>query len=250
MSSSGKDTTSRIDSRFGRCQYFAFYNTEDQSWAFLSNPGALQGSGAGIKAAQFVADHKAGVVLTGETGPKASQVLASAGLEVIHIPEMPLQEALESYLKEKGGSGGRQSSATEQEAQKASAETTVQAPVSEGKIAVATEGADVASHFGRCPEYTLVDLSAGKVTGKKVVPNPGHQPGFLPRFLGEMGVNCVIAGGMGMRAQNLFAEQGIQTVVGVTGPVDDALSRYLAGQLAGGESLCSHPQGHDSCGGH
>ncbi|MDI6894776.1 MAG: NifB/NifX family molybdenum-iron cluster-binding protein [Bacillota bacterium] len=78
------------------------------------------------------------------------------------------------------------------------------------RIAVASEGGMVARHFGRCPEYTIFEVRDGTVTGRTVVPNPGHQPGFLPVYLGDMGVSCIIAGGMGPRAQGLFEQQGCQ----------------------------------------
>ncbi|NMB41114.1 MAG: dinitrogenase iron-molybdenum cofactor [Firmicutes bacterium] len=129
--------------------------------------------------------------------------------------------------------------------------------VASGKFAVATEGTDVAQHFGRCQAYTLVDVENDKVVNKTVIPSPGHQPGFLPRFLAEKGVKCVIAGGMGPRAQALFSEQGINTVVGVIGPVEEAIENFLSGTLAGGPSLCGHVQGDGGhvhgdhgCGGH
>lgn len=110
------------------------------------------------------------------------------------------------------------------------------------KIAVATEGSAVAPHFGRCPEYTLYNVKDGSVSDKTVIPNPGHEPGFLPEYLSKLGVSCIIAGGMGMRAKNLFAEKNIQTVVGVTGLVDEVAKAFAAGTLRGGESLCEHGQ--------
>jgi len=111
------------------------------------------------------------------------------------------------------------------------------------KIAVATDGQLVAQHFGRCPEYTLAEISDGKLQSKTVIPNPGHEPGFLPGYLANLGVDCIIAGGMGPRAQQLFSQHRIQTIVGVTGEVDRAIQDYIAGQLQAGESLCDHPHG-------
>ena len=108
------------------------------------------------------------------------------------------------------------------------------------KIAVATEGARVAEHFGHCAEYTIAEIQDGRLAGKMVIANPGHQPGFLPRYLAGLGVSCVIAGGMGAKAQDLFREAGIKTVVGVTGPVTLVIEDFLAGRLMAGESLCDH----------
>ena len=99
MSSTGKEKSAPLDDRFGRCAYFAFYNTADDSWHFAPNPGTLQGSGAGIKAAQFVFDQKARLVLTGETGPKATRVLQSAGIKVIYASGGTLEETLGRYGK-------------------------------------------------------------------------------------------------------------------------------------------------------
>ncbi|MDP8299709.1 MAG: NifB/NifX family molybdenum-iron cluster-binding protein [Candidatus Tantalella remota] len=106
------------------------------------------------------------------------------------------------------------------------------------RIAISTEGDNVSAHFGRCPLFTIIDIEEGKVTGKEELSNPGHDPGFLPRFLHDKGVNCIIAGGMGQRAVQLFSDQGIERVVGVSGPIDDVVDKIANGTLVGGESLC------------
>lgn len=117
------------------------------------------------------------------------------------------------------------------------------------RIAVATENNAVAAHFGRCPGYTLVDVDGdGKVLAQQYIDNPGHEPGFLPGYLARQGVSCIIAGGMGPRAQALFAAENIETVVGVTGPVSRVVEDYLAGNLKPGASLCDHPHGDRGCG--
>ncbi|HPW18011.1 MAG TPA: NifB/NifX family molybdenum-iron cluster-binding protein [Candidatus Aminicenantes bacterium] len=111
------------------------------------------------------------------------------------------------------------------------------------RIAISTDGGSVSAHFGRCPSYTLVDVEDGKVVERREIPNPGHSPGFLPAYLGERGVTTVIAGGMGPRAQGLFAENGIETIIGVEGPVDEVIDRFIRGALEPGRDLCDH-NGH------
>ena len=106
------------------------------------------------------------------------------------------------------------------------------------RIAISTDGEVVSAHFGRCPSFTIVDIEEKKVVGKEVIENPGHQPGYIPRFLHEKGVGYIVAGGMGMRATDLFQKMGIDTVMGITGRVDDIIEEILAGTLKGGESLC------------
>ncbi|MDP8234732.1 MAG: NifB/NifX family molybdenum-iron cluster-binding protein [Candidatus Saelkia tenebricola] len=106
------------------------------------------------------------------------------------------------------------------------------------KIAISTDGDFVSAHFGRCPSFTIVEIGDNKVLGKDVIDNPGHHPGFLPQFLNKEGVNAIIAGGMGQRAAELFADVGIEAVVGVSGSVNEVIDKIVAGTLAGGESLC------------
>lgn len=111
------------------------------------------------------------------------------------------------------------------------------------KVAISTENGYVSSHFGRCPSYTIVEIREGKITGREEIPNPGHQPGFLPRYLAERGVHCIIAGGMGPRAQDLFAQNNIETITGVQGQIDDVIEKFLKNELEAGEDLCDHGHG-------
>ena len=58
----------------------------------------------------------------------------------------------------------------------------------------------------------------------------------------------MIAGGMGPRAQDLFAELGIEPIVGVSGNVDEVIRDFLQGKLSRGESTCDQGQtGHQEC---
>lgn len=86
-----------------------------------------------------------------------------------------------------------------------------------------------------------VDEAAKKVTAESTVPAPRHEPGLLPRWLAEQGATVVIAGGMGRRAQDLLAEQGIQVVTGA--PVETAdkvVAAFLCGTLSSGPNACTH----------
>ena len=107
------------------------------------------------------------------------------------------------------------------------------------KIAISTDGGFVSAHFGRCPEFTIVDIEGSELKSRQVVPNPGHEPGAIPQFLHSKGVQCIIAGGMGMRATELFNEMGIKAIVGVSGTIDDLIGKIKNNTLQGGESLCN-----------
>jgi len=107
------------------------------------------------------------------------------------------------------------------------------------KIAISTDGGQVSAHFGRCPEFTVIEVEEGKMVAREVISNPGHHPGFLPQFFSERGIGAIIAGGMGMRARELFSRMGIETVMGVSGSLEEVIGKLLEGRLEGGESLCS-----------
>lgn len=107
-------------------------------------------------------------------------------------------------------------------------------PMAEGKLAM---------HFGHCAEFALLDVDEAKkvVVSKTVVVPPPHEPGLLPRWLAERGVTVVIAGGMGMRAQQLFAEKGIRVVTGAPADaVEEIADAFLKGTLKTGDNACSH----------
>jgi len=106
------------------------------------------------------------------------------------------------------------------------------------KVAISADSGFVSAHFGRCPEFTIVDIKDGEVVKTETVQNPGHQPGYIPQFLHKKGVACIICGGMGARATGFFEELGIHAIVGISGKIDDVVKELLKGTLKGGESLC------------
>ena len=111
------------------------------------------------------------------------------------------------------------------------------------KAVISTEGEYVSAHFGRCPEFTIVDISDGKVINKEKITNPGHHPGYLPQFFHQKGIECIIAGGMGGNAVNLFNQFNIRQYVGISGKIDDIIERLLNGTLITGDSLCKPGEG-------
>jgi predicted Fe-Mo cluster-binding NifX family protein len=98
-------------------------------------------------------------------------------------------------------------------------------------------------HFGHCEEFALVDVDekSGKALKTVTLQPPAHEPGVLPRWLHEQGATVIIAGGMGQRAQQLFAQNGIQVVVGAPAQSPEQLVQaYMQGSLQTGENLCDH----------
>jgi predicted Fe-Mo cluster-binding NifX family protein len=106
------------------------------------------------------------------------------------------------------------------------------------RIAISTDGEFVSTHFGRCPSFTIVEIEGSEIKNKEVINNPGHHPGFIPEFLHKKGVDCIIAGGMGRKATGFFNQYGIETIVGISGTIEETLGKLKNGTLEGGESLC------------
>lgn len=111
------------------------------------------------------------------------------------------------------------------------------------RIAIPLANGKLSVHFGHCERFALADVNTTerKAVRREDIEAPPHQPGLLPPWLASRGVNIIIAGGMGQRAQGLFAQHGIQVVVGVPAETPEKLlSQYLAGTLEAGENVCDH----------
>lgn len=229
-----------VDSRLGRAAYYLIgeLGTPINSWQVCAN--AVQASGAGVAAAQFLVKANVEAVVAGNVGPKASQVFNAAGICVYLAGRVSVAQAAAAL--EKGELTQVKDPSVLEHAGLTSAGSQVDQADQAAKIllAVATNGDMVAQHFGHCPIYTLVSLQNGAEVGRQVVKNPGHTPGFLPGFLAEKGVNCVVAGGIGQRAIDLFHEQGVDTIVGVSGPIDEVVALYASGHLQTGQNVCDH----------
>jgi len=110
------------------------------------------------------------------------------------------------------------------------------------RFAVPTYQGKLCAHFGHCEAFAIIDTDNNGNIIKEVFENPPpHEPGVLPKWLSEKGVNCVIAGGMGSRAQQLFAQQGVKVVTGAQGEYPrDVVEQYLKGTLQTGANTCDH----------
>jgi predicted Fe-Mo cluster-binding NifX family protein len=111
------------------------------------------------------------------------------------------------------------------------------------RIAIPVAEGNLAMHFGHCQEFAIfdVDEAAKTISGSEYLSPPAHAPGVLPKWLAQQGANMIIAGGMGSRAQGLFANAGIRVVVGAPSSPPDAIVRaYLDGSLQTGGNICDH----------
>lgn len=115
------------------------------------------------------------------------------------------------------------------------------------KIAVASDHGQVAEHFGYCDSFAVFQAEGSEIKSSESVANPGHRPGFLPRFLHDLGVDVIIAGGMGSNAVSIFNECGIEVVIGARGDAVQAAKSYLKGELHTTGSVCHQHEHEGSC---
>jgi predicted Fe-Mo cluster-binding NifX family protein len=97
ISSTGTNLEAMIDPRFGRCQYFVYVDPETLQFEAVENPGLLASGGAGIATAQAIASKGAEVVMTGNCGPNAYQVLSAARIKVITGTAGTIKDAIQDY---------------------------------------------------------------------------------------------------------------------------------------------------------
>lgn len=98
VSSTGKTLDSQMDLRFGRAACFVFVDADTLAFEALDNAALAASGGAGISAAQAVADRGVSVVITGNVGPNAMRVLTAAGIAIVRGEAITVRENVARYL--------------------------------------------------------------------------------------------------------------------------------------------------------
>lgn len=101
FTSTGKEMTSTLDPRFGRCAYFVFYDTDTGDTQAVPNDGVSASGGAGIAAAQQVINNNVDAVVTGAVGPNAFNGLKASGIAVYKCGQTDLNNALHLFSSSK-----------------------------------------------------------------------------------------------------------------------------------------------------
>lgn len=98
ITASGQSLDDRMDPRFGRCDYFIITDTDGAQFEVVQNPAVSTGGGAGIQAAQLVANKGVETVLTGNVGPNAYNTLSAAGIKiVVGLAGITVRQAIDGF---------------------------------------------------------------------------------------------------------------------------------------------------------
>ena len=81
---------------FGRAPYFLFYNTVTKQSYYLDNSAVASQGGAGIRAAQVIADHGARALLTPRCGENAEEVLRKSEVLIYKSKPGTAQQYIEA----------------------------------------------------------------------------------------------------------------------------------------------------------
>lgn len=111
------------------------------------------------------------------------------------------------------------------------------------KIAVPTAQGMLCQHFGHCEVFTFfeVDEATKQIKNVEEVIPPEHVPGIIPPWVSKQGATVVLAGGMGARAQELFAQQNVKVIAGCpSNKPEEIVEAYLNDKLVLGENTCDH----------
>ena len=102
------DLNAQVDPRFGRSQYFVIVDSDTMEFEAMANEAMNAPGGAGIQAAQAMVNKGVNVVVSGNMGPNAFQVLSTADVKIATGAYGTVKEAVEMYkggkLNEAGGS--------------------------------------------------------------------------------------------------------------------------------------------------
>ncbi|MGM0418998.1 MAG: NifB/NifX family molybdenum-iron cluster-binding protein [Thermodesulfobacteriota bacterium] len=84
IAAKGKDLTSQVDERFGRADFFLITDKDCQTIEeVIENVSKNDSTGAGTGAASLVAEKGVSFLVAGNLGPKAENVISTAGINFI-----------------------------------------------------------------------------------------------------------------------------------------------------------------------
>ena len=120
------------------------------------------------------------------------------------------------------------------------------------KIVIPTEDEKLCSHFGHCDTFTFVEINPENkeiLSIENKIPEEGISCAAVD-WIAELGTNVVLAGGMGMRPLNAFAQKGVKVITGCPEmDIKELVTQYMNSELTTGENSCGG-EGHHHCHNH
>ncbi len=103
ISSTDQNIKANVSDFFGRCPYFIILEVKDgqiEKTEVIKNENIDQNSGAGVSTAQLIAEKDVNVVIAGNVGPRALDILRQFNIEA-YSGKGNIEEALQAFIDEK-----------------------------------------------------------------------------------------------------------------------------------------------------
>ncbi|MEA4895086.1 MAG: NifB/NifX family molybdenum-iron cluster-binding protein [Oscillospiraceae bacterium] len=95
-----KNLESNVCPSFGRAPFFLFFDTVTKESYYLDNSAVASQGGAGIKAAQVIADHGVKALLTPRCGENAEEVLSKAEVLIYKTIPGTVRQNIEAFISD------------------------------------------------------------------------------------------------------------------------------------------------------
>lgn len=100
VSSKGQSLHDAVDTHFGRCAGFVIHDSNTQTSSFLSNSQQQNATdGAGIQTAKLIVNADVDVLITGQIGPKAMQVLSQTQIQIFSSSAGSVEGAIDAWQR-------------------------------------------------------------------------------------------------------------------------------------------------------
>lgn len=106
------------------------------------------------------------------------------------------------------------------------------------RIAVASDGLEVASYFASAVSFMCYTVKRGIITECQNMPNPKLSLDKLVQLFGELGIDVLIVGRIEYDIANRLCRAGVEVVAGAQGNAADVARGYLSKTLTGVEEVC------------
>lgn len=106
------------------------------------------------------------------------------------------------------------------------------------RIAVASEGLEVAHRFGQCASYMCYTVDCGIIVECQNMPNVSLPIGKLVELLCELDVGVLIVDTIEYDIANAFCRAGVEVIAGAQGATREVAQAYLSRTLSGVDEVC------------
>ena len=97
VSATSDNLNASLDPGFGRCAFFIIVDPTSMQFTAIPNTGHSIVGGAGIQAAQTIANSGAKTVITGNVGPTAFRALSIVGIDIITSVSGTVRAVVEKF---------------------------------------------------------------------------------------------------------------------------------------------------------